>query len=294
MNAFENSSPLLKIIYLFVFSLAGLFLAGSLITVFNGFQDGQMMLSPWGLRLSSGVQMVLMFFMPAITLVTWSGHKPLPFLGLNRSSKSFVLFIIAFAILLVGVPFISLLSQLNQMLVLPAWLSGLELWMENLEESAQATTNLLLDGTSIWDYLGNILFIGVFASVAEEVFFRGVLQQLLTKLFKNKHAGVWMAAFIFSLMHMQFYGFLPRIILGAMLGYLFAYSKNLWIPILVHFLNNAMVVTFNFFFRESSAYQYLEELPITLGFLISGLLSLGTLIFLFWAFQTKAYKQIYK
>lgn len=180
------------------------------------------------------------------------------------------------------------------MLVLPAWLSGLELWMENLEESAQATTNLLLDGTSIWDYLGNILFIGVFASVAEEVFFRGVLQQLLTKLFKNKHAGVWMAAFIFSLMHMQFYGFLPRIILGAMLGYLFAYSKNLWIPILVHFLNNAMVVTFNFFFRESSAYQYLEELPITLGFLISGLLSLGTLIFLFWAFQTKAYKQIYK
>ncbi len=294
MNAFENSSPLLKIIYLFVFSLAGLFLAGSLITVFNGFQDGQLMLSPWGLRLSSGVQMVLMFFMPAITLVTWSGYKPLPFLGLNRSSKSFVLFIIALAILLVGVPFISLLSQFNQMLVLPDWLSGLELWMKSLEESAQATTNLLLNGTSIWDYLGNIVFIGVFAAVAEEVFFRGVLQQLLTKLFKNKHTGVWMTAFIFSLMHLQFYGFLPRIILGAILGYLFAYSKNLWIPILVHFLNNVMVVTFNFFFRESFAYQYLEELPITSGFLILGLLSLVTLIFLFWAFQTKAHKQIYK
>ncbi len=294
MNAFGNSCPLSKIIYLFVFCLAGLFLAGSLITVVNGFQDGQLMFSPWGLRVSSGVQMVFMFFMPAVTLVAWSGYKPLPFLGLKRYSNSFVLYILAVTILLVGMPFISLLSQINQMLVFPDWLSGVEQWMQSSEESAKATTELLLKGTSAWDYLGNILFIGVFAAVAEEVFFRGVLQQLLIKLFKNIHSGVWMGAFIFSMMHMQFYGFLPRIILGAMLGYLFAYSKNLWIPIIVHFLNNLLVVTFNFFFKESTIYQYLEELPITSDFLISGLISFGILIFLFWMFQDKAYKLIDK
>ena len=292
MNAFENSKPLSKIVYLFVFSLAGLFLAGSFVTIVNGFWDGELMLLPWGLRVSSGVQMVFMFFMPAITLVTWSGHKPIAYLALNRSSNSFVLYSIAFLILLLGMPLISLLSQVNQLIILPDWLSGLELWMQNLEKSAQTTTNLLLKGTSVWDYLGNILFVGVFAAVAEEVFFRGVLQQLLLKLFKNRHAGVWMGAFIFSLMHLQFYGFLPRIVLGAVLGYLFLYSKNLWIPIFVHFMNNVLVVTFNFFFRENYIYQYLENPPFTSTFIVAGLISLGLLIYLFWIFKAKAYSQI--
>lgn len=292
MNAFGNASPLSKILYLFVFCLAGLFLAGSLVTVINGFVGGQLMLSPWGVRLSSAIQMVLMFFMPAITLITWSGNKPIVFLGLQSSRDSLVLYLLAFAILLGGMPFITLISELNQMLVLPQWLSGLELWMKNLEESAQVTTNLLLEGTSIWDLLGNILFIGVFAAVAEEVFFRGALQQLLGKLFKNKHLAVWVTAFIFSLLHMQFYGFLPRIILGAVLGYLFVYSKNLWIPIFVHFLNNALVVIFNFFFRENSVYQYLEHPAITSTFLVAGLVSLGLLVYLFWLFKAKVCKQV--
>ena len=292
MNAFGNASPLSKILYLFVFCLAGLFLAGSLVTVINGFVGGQLMLSPWGLRLSSAIQMLLMFFMPAITLATWSGNRPIAFLGLQSSRDSFVLYLLAFAILLGGMPFITLISELNQMLVLPQWLSGLELWMKNLEESAQVTTNLLLEGTSIWDLLGNILFIGVFAAVAEEVFFRGALQQLLGKLFKNKHLAVWITAFIFSLLHMQFYGFLPRIILGAVLGYLFVYSNNLWIPIFVYFLNNALVVTFNFFLRENSVYHYLEHPPITSTFLVAGVVSLGLLIYLFWLFQATVCRQV--
>lgn len=292
MNSFKDSSPQLKIVYLFVFCLAGLFLAGSLITLLNNFVGGVLMDSAFGLRISSGVQMVLMFFLPAVTLVTWSGDKPITFLGLNYLKTAPVLYLLSFVILLVGMPFITLISQINQLLVLPDWLSGLEMLMKNLEESAQATTSLLLEGTSIWDYIGNILFIGVFAAVAEEVFFRGVLQQQLIKLFNNKHIGVWIGAFIFSLMHMQFYGFLPRIILGAVLGYLFVYSKNLWIPIFVHFLNNALVVTFNFLFRENSVYQHLENLPISLAFFVAGLVSLGLLIYLFKVYQTKANKEI--
>ena len=218
MKAFQESSTQSKIIYLFIFCLAGLFLAGSLVTAINGFWGGQLMLSAWGLRLSSAIQMVLMFFMPAITLIVWSGQGPISFLGLKRYGGAFNLMLLAVTILLVSMPFISLLTQINRLLILPELLSGLELWMQNLERSAQETTNLLLAGTFIWDYLGNILFIGVFAAVAEEVFFRGALQQLLVKLFKNKHVGVWMTSFIFSLMHLQFYGFLPRIVLGVLLG----------------------------------------------------------------------------
>ncbi len=185
-------------------------------------------------------------------------------------------------------PFITLLAQLNQLLVLPNSLSGVETWMRNLETSAEETTNLLLTGTSVWDYLGNLLFVGVFAAVAEEFFFRGALQQLLVKLFKSNHTGVWMTAFIFSLMHLQFYGFLPRIILGVILGYLFVWSKNLWIPILIHFLNNALVVTFSYFFKENSVYQSIENIPVTPTFIITGLLSLGLMVYLLKLYQTKA------
>lgn len=288
MKAFENSSTQSKIIYLFVFCLAGLFLAGSLVTVINGFYDNQLMQSAWGIRVSSGIQMALMFFMPAITLIVWSGKKPIPFLGLQYGRSAMNLSLLAVVLLFASMPFISLITQLNQQLTLPEWLSNLEDWMQNLETTAQETTNLLLSGTSKWDYLGNLLFIGVFAAVAEEFFFRGVMQQLLVKLFKNRHVGVWMTAFIFSLMHLQLYGFLPRVILGVLLGYLFVYSKNLWIPIFIHFLNNALVVTFNFFLKENTTYQYIENLPITSAFFIIGVISLGVSVYLLRLYQSKA------
>jgi len=288
MKEFQNSSPQSKVIYLFVFCLVGLILAGSLVTLINGFWDGQLVGSAWGLRLSSAIQMVLMFFMPAYTIIVWSDQNPVSYLGLHFSKSTFYLSLFAFLILILSNPFISLLLELNQSIILPSWLSGLESWMKNLELSAEESTNLLLSGTSIWGYLGNLLIVGVFAAVAEEFFFRGALQQLLVKLFKNKHVGVWMAAFIFSLMHLQFYGFLPRVALGVILGYLFVWSNNLWIPIIIHFMNNALSITSNFFFKDSSVYQSIENLAITPTFIISGLLSFGIIAYLLSVYQLKA------
>ena len=291
MKAFENTSSQSKIIYLFIFSLAGLFLAGTLVSLINeSMMEGQLMESAWGIRISSAIQMLLMFFMPAITLIIWSNEKPISFLGFNKLHNGGLLSLYAFLILLVSMPFISLLTQLNQLLSFPTWLNGLEVLMRNLEDSAEKTTLLLLSGESMLDYIANILFVGVIAAVAEEVFFRGVLQQLLERLFKNKSAAVWLAAFIFSAMHLQFYGFLPRLILGVLLGYLFIWSKNIWIPIVIHFLNNALVITFNFFFKENALYQSLENPPITLNFIIIGLLSLILSIFLLWVYRNKAFK----
>ena len=288
MKAFGNSSPQSKIVYLFIFCLVGLFLAGSLVMAINGFVGEQWMVSAWGLRISSAIQMVLMFFLPAYTLVVWSDQKPVSYFGLDHSNNVFYLSLLAFMILVVSMPFISLLAELNQSLVLPNWLNGLESWMKNLESSAEKTTSLLLSGATIWDYLGNLLFVGVFAAVAEEFFFRGALQQLLVKLFRNKHVGVWVGAFIFSMMHLQFYGFLPRVLLGVILGYLFVWSNNLWIPIVIHFLNNALVVTLSFFFRDNSVYQSLENPAITPTFIVSGLLSLGLSFYLLKLYQAKA------
>lgn len=290
MNALENLSTQSKIIYLFIFCLAGLFLAGTLVSIVNEMWSGQLMLSAWGLRISSAIQMALMFFMPAITLIIWSNQQPNAFLGVKKLNNGLFLSLLSIVILIVAMPFISLIAQLNQMLILPTWLNGLEAWMQDLEQNAEKTTDLLLSGESIVDYVSNIFVIGVVAAVAEEVFFRGVLQQLLIKQFKNKHVGVWAAALIFSVMHMQFYGFLPRIILGALLGYLYVWSKSIWIPILVHFFNNALVVTFSFFLKNNSVYQSIENPPFTISFVLFGLLSLLLTTYLLFLLKAKVLK----
>ena len=92
MKAFENTSSQSKIIYLFIFSLAGLFLAGTLVSLINeSMMEGQFMESAWGIRLSSAIQMLLMFFMPAITLIVWSNQKPMAFLGFQKLHKGVLL-----------------------------------------------------------------------------------------------------------------------------------------------------------------------------------------------------------
>ena len=84
--------------------------------------------------------------------------------------------------------------------------------------------------------------IAVLPAIGEEFLFRGVFMRLFIRWFKNNHAGVWMAAFIFSAIHMQFYGFIPRLLLGAAFGYLFIWTNNIWVPVAAHFVQNATSV----------------------------------------------------
>jgi membrane protease YdiL (CAAX protease family) len=88
----------------------------------------------------------------------------------------------------------------------------------------------------------NLFIIAILPAVGEEFFFRGVLQKILIKLFKSGHVAIWVTAFIFSAMHFQFFGFVPRFILGLIFGYLFFWSGTLWLPVISHFINNAVPV----------------------------------------------------
>jgi len=87
-----------------------------------------------------------------------------------------------------------------------------------------------------------LFVIALLAALSEELFFRGILQKVLIECIHNKHIGVWLAAIIFSAFHMQFFGFLPRMLMGVYLGYLFLWSGSLWPGIFAHFLNNGMAV----------------------------------------------------
>ena len=146
-----------------------------------------------------------------------------------------------------AIPLSDWLIYQNNLMRLPESLSSLEQWMRTAEEKAAYMTNLFLQMDSFSDYMINIGIIGLAAALGEELLMRGVLQPIFIKATKNSHVGIWITAFVFSFIHLQFYGFFARLFMGAILGYLFYFSKNLWIPIIVHFFNNAAAVSYVYF-----------------------------------------------
>ena len=153
--------------------------------------------------------------------------------------KNYLYGIIALLALL---PIVGVVNEWNQAISLPDFLAPLEAWMREAEDMATQLQERFLSGTSYLDLFVNIVVMAVTPAICEELLFRGVIQNQLEKWFKNAHVAVWVAAIIFSAIHFQFYGFFPRMILGAALGYLLVYGKSLWLPIVAHCVNNSLAV----------------------------------------------------
>jgi membrane protease YdiL (CAAX protease family) len=113
---------------------------------------------------------------------------------------------------------------------------------------ASELTGFLIKSSGMRDLTINIFILAVIPSIAEEMIFRGILQQILCRVFKSGHIGIWLTAILFSAIHLQFFGFLPRLILGLSFGYLFFWSRNLWLPVIAHFINNFIPVMMTFFY----------------------------------------------
>jgi membrane protease YdiL (CAAX protease family) len=181
------------------------------------------------------------FIIPAIIFAYLESRKIPQFLQLDKAPdfKSFVLTAMVVFTLL---PFTHWLLSINENLHLPEFLSSLETWMKNSEESAARLTEAFLKTEHLSGLFVNILIVGVLAAVGEELLFRSVLIRLFGNWFKNIHLAVVVSALLFSAFHLQFYGFLPRLMLGLLFGYLFVWSGTVWLPIIAHFVNNASAV----------------------------------------------------
>jgi len=152
------------------------------------------------------------------------------------------LLVMAILALLVTNPFISVVGYLNQEMSLPEWLSGVEQWMRSMEDQAEITIQKFIDVKSTGALFFNLFMIAVIPALGEEFLFRGVIQQIFTKMTRNYHLGIWISAFLFSALHMQFFGFVPRLLLGALFGYFLVFTGSIWIPVAAHFVNNAIGV----------------------------------------------------
>ncbi|HKL08535.1 MAG TPA: CPBP family intramembrane glutamic endopeptidase [Bacteroidales bacterium] len=210
------------------------------------------------LKYLQSIQAIGLFIVPAFIIGYFFHQNSLRYLKFN-SIRSYSAFLVIF-IMISAIPAINFFAMLNSKMQLPAYLSEIENWMRQKESSAQALTEAFLKMDSFRSLVFNIFMIGILPAIGEELIFRGVLQRIFAEWTKNIHWGIFIAAFLFSFMHIQFYGFIPRMILGILFGYLFYWSGTIWIPILGHFVNNTMAVVFYYFYAE----QVSEEVD-TLG-----------------------------
>jgi len=146
----------------------------------------------------------------------------------------------AILIMLFSIPLINILVDFNKSIHLPHFLKNTESWMQGKELEAKKLTELIAYYNNPTEFVIGFMVIAVIPAIGEELLFRGIIQNELKQITRNPHVAIWFSGFIFSFMHFQFYGFIPRMLLGVMFGYLYFWSGTLLIPILVHFINNGL------------------------------------------------------
>jgi len=195
------------------------------------------------LKISQLLLSIGVIVLPPICLAYLISSNPFNFLYLCKGNTNWreIVFVVLFMIIII--PFINLLGDLNHRLVLPKVFSGLEMWMKTSEDQAAELTQKFLNVRTIPGLFFNIILIALIPAIGEELYFRGAVQRVIQP-WKGIQVSIWITAIIFSTIHFQFYGFVPRMLMGAFFGYLLFWSKNLWFPVIAHFTNNAIAVIF--------------------------------------------------
>ncbi len=290
---FGELHPVLKLLILGIIMLLSLFVVmvlGSLVLIpfisddwfdslargfdFTGISDLNV------LRYLQILSHIGLFIIPSLLFAWLIGGKISRYLGFDHR-VGVGLLILSVLLILSAVPLINYLIELNMRMTLPESLSYLEEWMRRAEDNAMELTEKLLNVTTIRGLLFNIFMIAVIPAIGEEFLFRGIVLRVFRQWSKSIHIAVWVSAILFSAMHLQFYGFLPRLFLGALLGYLFAWSGSIWLPVFAHFINNAIAVTAYYLIysnylnvdyeelgKETTAFVYVVFSIIIVGFIL--------------------------
>ena len=191
------------------------------------------------------MQDILAFILPAVVTMAIIYRRPFHVMGLDRA-PSWLAITIVIVFYVISLPAMNWLVEMNKAMSLPSWMAGIEQAMRAAEDSAAEVTQEMLNINSVGQLILCVLVVGVMAGLSEEMLFRGALLRTMQDSRLGNHAVVWITAFLFSALHMQFYGFVPRMLLGVWLGYLFVWTGSLWVPIIAHTLNNSTVVLMSY------------------------------------------------
>ncbi|ADQ18677.1 Abortive infection protein [Leadbetterella byssophila DSM 17132] len=230
----------------------------------------------WTLIWMQGLSSMILFI--GTSLAYWSWMEKKRFSDFNSNAfpgVSTLLFV--FLIQISFLPLNALVTSWNEGLHLPEALKGLEAVMKEMERQAAEITEFLAKSDTIGQLLMNIIVIGIIAGIGEELLFRGLIQRKFIRVFGNYHLAIWAAAIIFSSIHFQFYGFFPRVLLGALFGYFYVWTGNIWVPILAHIFNNSLAVIMYHLVHKgiiSKDFEKMDNIPLIY-------VALSTVIFAF-------------
>ena len=271
LDFLKPASPSKQLLLLVFLAFTGLSIAslislglGSVIWGFDGTQIQAASINPSTsqelsfLKLSQVITSFGVFIIPSLILRRISGFSFLNEMKVNYSSY-LLLILLSSLVMILQNPLINLLAEWNASLNLPEWLSGIQQWMENSEAQAEILTEKFLEMNNVADLFLSLLIIAVIPAIGEELLFRGTLQPIIQQIYRNQHIAIWLTAFIFSFIHFQFFGFLPRFLLGAFLGYLYVWGKSLVLPIVAHFTNNGLAVLLSYADQHGTLPAFLQE-----------------------------------
>lgn len=230
-----------------------------------------------------GISSLLIFLLPAwIYSVICIEGSPLRNLGFKPAEK-FSMYWLAVVCILVAFPMVFWLGELNQMIPMPGW-------MEKIERDAGKQMEAFLKTRNTLDVFINVFVIALLPAFCEEICFRGALQRIIIQISKKPWVGIVITGILFSALHFQFEGFIPRMFLGIVLGALYWFSGSLWPSIFAHFVNNAVQVV-----AVSSSPELVNKnpsMPAYLG-IISGIFVFAILYF-YQASSTQTYSGVYR
>jgi len=292
---YPENHPIVSIIYLlmilivsyFVFSVLGMLVGfaiygsgmwDALPSIMTGESAGDLNF----LKIFLGISSIGTFIMPALILKAIERNRT-SYLNFSIPNP-LSLMVIAIAIMLVSSPFLELTSNLNKQMQLPGFLSEMEEWMKMKELQMEKITENILKTSSISGLLFNLLVIAIIPAIGEELFFRGCLQPIFHRWTKNIHVAIWITAIIFSAIHVQFYGFIPRMLMGAVFGYMLHWGKSIWLPIIAHFVNNATAVIYTFvLLKQGKSFEEINNETMSNWMLyILSIALLCVLLYRFW------------
>jgi len=189
-----------------------------------------------------------LFVVPPIVYARLLGQKPPLFLKLDQ--RPVISFIALAGILMaVQLPWINALGVWNNSIEWGGLFRSVYESMRAQENAAAQLIEQFLYMPGPIDLFQTLIIVALIPAIGEEFLFRGVVQPMLSEK-RGAHFGVWITAFVFSFIHFQFFGFFPRLLLGAFFGYLYVWNRNIWIPIIAHFFNNGWALTMQYLYQQ--------------------------------------------
>ena len=222
------------------------------------------------------------FLVPAYLMNTREGY------GINyfqhENALKAMQFVYIFLAMLAFMPLMSLIGHWNESLQLPDNMKSVQLWMERSEQEAGDLIQGIIMEASLAGFLFNLIVLALVPAIGEELLFRGVLQNIVGRWISNPYVVIWIVAIVFSAIHLQFFGFIPRMLLGAFFGYLYLWSKNIILPIFGHFVNNASATVMAFYYaKRGKSYGELNAFEAQSWWIyIAGLVFTVIFVFLFY------------